>query len=251
MTTGGTGPSPRDVTPEATEAVCEKLLDGFGELMRAVSLKVVPTAILSRQIAGISRQIADRQFARQADGDPRLSAGGVPGDSLLHRFDRRPVFDDQRDGGQGISAEELNLSSFIARPEGRGNETQCSDSHHAKGDQAADASCEKGDADNEHDGETSGSHWEASSSGLANFSTDLLLRPTHLPLRNIRRIRGGMNRNPWQRVQYAGLAFIHRARIDRTRARHYNSDQTLLGSTGDWCNGSTTDSGSVSHGSNP
>jgi molybdopterin adenylyltransferase len=53
VTTGGTGPARRDVTPEATEAVCEKLLDGFGELMRAVSLKVVPTAILSRQIAGI------------------------------------------------------------------------------------------------------------------------------------------------------------------------------------------------------
>jgi molybdopterin adenylyltransferase len=53
VTTGGTGPAPRDVTPEATEAVCEKLLDGFGEQMRAVSLKVVPTAILSRQIAGI------------------------------------------------------------------------------------------------------------------------------------------------------------------------------------------------------
>jgi len=53
LTTGGTGLGPRDVTPEATEAVCEKLLDGFGELMRAVSLKVVPTAILSRQIAGI------------------------------------------------------------------------------------------------------------------------------------------------------------------------------------------------------
>jgi molybdopterin adenylyltransferase len=52
VTTGGTGPSPRDVTPEATAAVCDKLLDGFGELMRAVSLKVVPTAILSRQIAG-------------------------------------------------------------------------------------------------------------------------------------------------------------------------------------------------------
>src|SRR5947209_19342493 len=56
VTTGGTGPAPRDVTPEATEAVCEKLLDGFGELMRAVSLKVVPTAILSRQIAGIRGQ---------------------------------------------------------------------------------------------------------------------------------------------------------------------------------------------------
>jgi molybdopterin adenylyltransferase len=53
VTTGGTGPARRDVTPEATAAVCDKLLDGFGELMRAVSLKVVPTAILSRQIAGI------------------------------------------------------------------------------------------------------------------------------------------------------------------------------------------------------
>jgi len=53
VTTGGTGPALRDVTPEATEAVCEKVLDGFGEQMRAVSLKFVPTAILSRQIAGI------------------------------------------------------------------------------------------------------------------------------------------------------------------------------------------------------
>jgi molybdopterin adenylyltransferase len=53
VTTGGTGPAKRDVTPEATEAVCDKLLDGFGELMRAVSLKFVPTAILSRQIAGV------------------------------------------------------------------------------------------------------------------------------------------------------------------------------------------------------
>jgi molybdopterin adenylyltransferase len=53
VTTGGTGPARRDVTPEATEAVCEKLLDGFGEQMRAASLKVVPTAILSRQIAGV------------------------------------------------------------------------------------------------------------------------------------------------------------------------------------------------------
>jgi len=53
VTTGGTGPAPRDVTPEATAAVCTKLLPGFGELMRAASLKVVPTAILSRQTAGI------------------------------------------------------------------------------------------------------------------------------------------------------------------------------------------------------
>lgn len=53
VTTGGTGPSPRDVTPEATLAVCEKVLPGFGELMRATSLAFVPTAILSRQTAGI------------------------------------------------------------------------------------------------------------------------------------------------------------------------------------------------------
>lgn len=53
VTTGGTGPARRDVTPEATESVCDKLLDGFGEQMRAVSLKVVPTAILSRQVAGV------------------------------------------------------------------------------------------------------------------------------------------------------------------------------------------------------
>jgi molybdopterin adenylyltransferase len=53
LTTGGTGPAPRDVTPEATEAVCDKLMPGFGELMRKVSLDQVPTAILSRQTAGI------------------------------------------------------------------------------------------------------------------------------------------------------------------------------------------------------
>ena len=53
VTTGGTGPAPRDVTPEATQAVCEKMLPGFGEQMRQVSLQYVPTAILSRQTAGV------------------------------------------------------------------------------------------------------------------------------------------------------------------------------------------------------
>jgi molybdopterin adenylyltransferase len=53
VTTGGTGPAARDVTPEATEAVCQKMMPGFGELMRAVSLTKVPTAILSRQTAGV------------------------------------------------------------------------------------------------------------------------------------------------------------------------------------------------------
>ena len=53
VTTGGTGPALRDVTPEATESVCDRMMPGFGELMRAESLKFVPTAILSRQTAGL------------------------------------------------------------------------------------------------------------------------------------------------------------------------------------------------------
>ncbi len=53
VTTGGTGPAARDVTPEATEAVCDRMMPGFGELMRKVSLEKVPTAILSRQTAGL------------------------------------------------------------------------------------------------------------------------------------------------------------------------------------------------------
>ena len=62
LTTGGTGPAPRDVTPEATLAVADKEMPGFGEQMRAVSLKYVPTAILSRQVAVIRH--------RRGGGDP-------------------------------------------------------------------------------------------------------------------------------------------------------------------------------------
>ena len=67
VTTGGTGPAPRDVTPEATEQACIKLLPGFGELMRKVSLQHVPTAILSRQTAGIR----DRTLVVNLPGRPR------------------------------------------------------------------------------------------------------------------------------------------------------------------------------------
>jgi len=56
VTTGGTGPAQRDLVPEATERVCDKLLPGFGELMRQVSLQYVPTAILSRQTVGIRKK---------------------------------------------------------------------------------------------------------------------------------------------------------------------------------------------------
>ena len=56
LTTGGTGPAPRDVTPEATLAVADKVMPGFGEQMRQVSLRFVPTAILSRQVGVIRKQ---------------------------------------------------------------------------------------------------------------------------------------------------------------------------------------------------
>jgi molybdenum cofactor synthesis domain-containing protein len=57
VTTGGTGPAPRDVTPEATAAVCSRMMPGYGEQMRAISLKYVPTAVLSRQVR-VSRACA-------------------------------------------------------------------------------------------------------------------------------------------------------------------------------------------------
>lgn len=52
VTTGGTGPAPRDVTPDATAAVCDRILPGYGEQMRAIGLRHVPTAVLSRQVGG-------------------------------------------------------------------------------------------------------------------------------------------------------------------------------------------------------
>ncbi|CDF37569.1 unnamed protein product [Chondrus crispus] len=70
LTTGGTGPAPRDVTPEATEACCQRMLPGFGERMRAVSVEKVPTAILSRQTAGI----CDRCLVVNLPGSPKAIA---------------------------------------------------------------------------------------------------------------------------------------------------------------------------------
>lgn len=70
MTTGGTGPAVRDVTPEATAAVCDKLLPGFGEAMRQVSRPRVPTAILSRQTAGI----CGRTLVVNLPGQPKAIA---------------------------------------------------------------------------------------------------------------------------------------------------------------------------------
>ncbi|KAB2308719.1 molybdopterin adenylyltransferase [Betaproteobacteria bacterium SCN2] len=75
LTTGGTGPAPRDVTPEATLAVADKLMPGFGEAMRAVSLKYVPTAILSRQV-GVVR---GKSLILNLPGQPKAIAETLDG----------------------------------------------------------------------------------------------------------------------------------------------------------------------------
>jgi len=102
LTTGGTGPAKRDVTPEATIAVADKVLDGFGERMRAISLQYVPTAILSRQVGVIRgkaliinlpgqpkaiREILDELFSAipyclELIGGPRVETD----ESLVHAF---------------------------------------------------------------------------------------------------------------------------------------------------------------------
>jgi molybdopterin adenylyltransferase len=71
MTTGGTGPAPRDVTPEATLAVAHKVLPGFGEQMRQVSLKYVPTAILSRQVGAIRENPRGGTLILNLPGQPK------------------------------------------------------------------------------------------------------------------------------------------------------------------------------------
>jgi molybdopterin adenylyltransferase len=78
LTTGGTGPAARDVTPEATLAVATKVMPGFGEQMRQISLNFVPTAILSRQVA----VVRNKALIINLPGQPKAIAetlGGVPG----------------------------------------------------------------------------------------------------------------------------------------------------------------------------
>jgi molybdopterin adenylyltransferase len=74
IATGGTGPAARDITPEATEAVCQKLMPGFGEQMRAISLTKVPTAILSRQTAGIRQGDTNSALIVNLPGSPKAIA---------------------------------------------------------------------------------------------------------------------------------------------------------------------------------
>ena len=79
ITTGGTGPAIRDVTPEATKAVCHKMMPGFGEQMRTVSLQQVPTAILSRQTAGIRISETNNALVVNLPGSPKAIAECLDG----------------------------------------------------------------------------------------------------------------------------------------------------------------------------
>ena len=115
LTTGGTGPAPRDVTPEATLAVATKVMPGFGEQMRQISLHFVPTAILSRQVAVIRGKALiinlpgqPKSIAETLAGPARGAAAGarhLRGRALLHRPDRRAVHRDRRRGVQGLPPE--------------------------------------------------------------------------------------------------------------------------------------------------
>jgi molybdopterin adenylyltransferase len=92
ITTGGTGPAARDVTPEATRAVIEKELPGFGELMRMRSYEKVPTAILSRALAGIRGQslIVNLPGRPRAIGECLPLVGPAIAEAIDHLTDMRP-----------------------------------------------------------------------------------------------------------------------------------------------------------------
>ena len=102
LTTGGTGPAPRDVTPEATEAVSDKLMPGFGELMRAESQRIVPTGILSRQIAAIRK----KSLIINLPGNPKAIE-----ECLRPVFPAVPYCIDLI-GGNYITADESKIKSF-------------------------------------------------------------------------------------------------------------------------------------------
>ena len=85
LTTGGTGPSHRDVTPEATANVCNKILPGFGELLRRISYEIIETSIVSRQTAGIRNNCLIINFP----GNPKSIEETLPSiiNSILHTLD--------------------------------------------------------------------------------------------------------------------------------------------------------------------
>ena len=125
LTTGGTGPALRDVTPEATLAVAHKTMPGFGEQMRQISLSFVPTAILSRQVA----VIRDQSLIINLPGQPKAIAETLEGlknpegtpegqrhlrrGALLRRPHRRPVSGNPRRGLQGLPSQVRSAPSAL------------------------------------------------------------------------------------------------------------------------------------------
>ena len=106
LTTGGTGPAPRDVTPEATEAVCDRLMPGFGELMRSKSLAEVPDRDPVAPDRGHAGPKPHHQPAGQAGRDPHLPRRGVRRRALLHRPHRRSSPRDEPEVLLGLPAED-------------------------------------------------------------------------------------------------------------------------------------------------
>ena len=115
LTTGGTGPSPRDLTPEALDRIMDKELPGFGELMRAVSLREVPTAILSRQTAGIRGKSLIITLPGKPSAIKTCLDAVFPRRALLPRPDRRRLHRNRRGRHQGFPPE-IRLISGNSEP---------------------------------------------------------------------------------------------------------------------------------------
>jgi molybdopterin adenylyltransferase len=114
LTTGGTGPALRDVTPEATLAVADKLMPGFGEQMRQISLRFVPTAILSRQVAVIRKQALIINLPGQPKSIRETLEGlkDADGKSVVHGIFAAVPYCIDLIGGPYVETNEVVVKSF-------------------------------------------------------------------------------------------------------------------------------------------
>lgn len=147
LTTGGTGPARRDVTPVATLAVASRAMPGFGEQMRQISLRFVPTAILSRQVAVIRETADHAALVINLPGQPKsiketleglhdkagkvVGAGHLRRSALLHRPDRRPLHRDASGSDGRVSPQER--AAPAARGLSRAGESRRSSAHGRRG----------------------------------------------------------------------------------------------------------------------
>ena len=122
VTTGGTGPAVRDITPDATEAVCQKMMPGDDARLRRIDAAGVAAIRADcdplAADGGHTGHGADRQFARQAQRHPRLSGCGYAGDPLLHRLDQGRISDHGRSQNRGVQAQ-VEIADRVSRTEPR------------------------------------------------------------------------------------------------------------------------------------